>query len=154
ISRRGFLGSSAACAALGLGTAKTQGSQGEAARTVHFLTDGPMLTPLEYSELLVQLCKDRGIKPDGYLAGGSVGELEAAFAKVLGKESAVFVPTGTLANHLALRVLSEGKSRAVVQAESHIYNDSLDCVQTLSNMNLVPLADGRATFTLQEVKEA
>ena len=33
--------------------------------------------------------------------------------------------------------------RAVVQAESHLFNDSGDCVQTLSGITLMPLAPGR-----------
>jgi threonine aldolase len=121
---------------------------------VHFLFDGLRQTPMEYSQLLVQICKERGIKGDTYLSGGSVAELEGWFAKALGKESAVFVPTGTLANHLALRVMSEGKSRVLVQSESHIYCDSLDCVETLSHLNMVPLAENRATFKLKEVQDA
>jgi threonine aldolase len=40
----------------------------------------------------------------------------------------------------------------VVQAESHIYNDSHDCVQTLSHLNLVPLAEDHATFTFEQVE--
>jgi len=63
------------------------------------------------------------------------------------------MPTGTLANHLAIRALANGKTRVIVQSESHIYNDSGDCVQTLSNLNLIPLASNKATFTLQEVEE-
>ena len=68
---------------------------------------------------------------DTYLNSGCVAELETRFAKLLGKERAVFVPTGTLANHLALRCLAGGKSRVFVPAESHIYNDSSDCVPVL-----------------------
>jgi len=80
-----------------------------------------------------------------------VDELEAQFARILGKERAVFMPTGTLANQLAVRVLAGGSSRAVVQAESHLYMDSGDCVQTLSNITLMGLAPGRATFTADEL---
>jgi threonine aldolase len=113
-----------------------------------------MLTPLEYSQLLVRIARERGIEPDVYLSGGAVQQLETTFAKMLGKESAVFVPTGTLANHLALRVLCGDKSRVLAQAESHIYCDSLDCVESLSHLNMVPLAEGRATFTVKEVEDS
>jgi threonine aldolase len=64
------------------------------------------------------------------------------------------MPTGTLANHLAVRELAAGAGgRAILQAESHLFNDSGDCVQTLSAMTLMPLGAGRATFTLEEVEE-
>jgi threonine aldolase len=41
-----------------------------------------------------------------------------------------------------------------VQAESHLYRDSGDCAQTLSGLNLIPLAEGKATFSLEEVERA
>ena len=121
---------------------------------VHFLGDGIGLAPLDYAELLVKLAKDGTATMDAYSYGGAVGELEGRFAKLLGKERAVFLATGTLANNLALRLLAAGKSRVLVQAESHIYNDSYDCVQTLSHLNVVPLASGQLGFTLDHVKEA
>jgi threonine aldolase len=160
INRRNFFKIGTASGALGLNSAllpfaSAKEEKNEPAdKSVHFLTDGLFLTPEEYSQLLVRICKERGIEQDRYLSGGSVQELETTFAKLLGKESAVFVPTGTLANHLALRVLCGGKSRVLAQSESHIYCDSLDCVEALSHLNIVPLAEGRATFTLNEVENA
>jgi threonine aldolase len=40
----------------------------------------------------------------------------------------------------------------LVQRESHIYNDTGDCVQELSGLTLIPLAPERATFSLAEVE--
>ena len=114
---------------------------------VHFTGDGLHLTPLEYSKLLVQFAEEGKIKPDSYSMGASIEELELKFAKLLGKESAIFMPTGTLANQIAIRSLANGASKVIVQDVSHIYNDSGDCLQTLSNLNLIPLAAGKATFT-------
>jgi threonine aldolase len=54
---------------------------------------------------------------------------------------------------LAVRALAGGPSRAIVQAESHLYQDTGDCVQTLSNITLIPLAPGRASFTADEVQQ-
>ena len=64
----------------------------------------------------------------------------------------MFLATGTLANHLAVRVQAQGDQRVAVQYDSHLYNDSGDCAQVLSNLNLVPLAHGRGTFTLAEIR--
>jgi threonine aldolase len=64
----------------------------------------------------------------------------------------VFLPSGTLANHLALRLLAQRGRRVVVQRESHIYNDTGDCAQELSGLTLIPLAPQQATFTLAEVE--
>lgn len=39
----------------------------------------------------------------------------------------------------------------IVQQESHVYNDTGDSSQVLSNLNLIPLAANKATFTTEEV---
>jgi len=119
---------------------------------VHFRSDGLGLSPAEYAELLVQLAADRGIAADEFSREGVVAELEDRIAALLGKEMAVFLPSGTLANHLALRLLAERGRRVLVQRESHIYNDSGDCAQALSGLTLIPLAAERATFSLTEVE--
>src|SRR6516164_8109070 len=72
-------------------------------------------------------------------------------AVMLGKETAVFLPSGTLANHLAVRLLARRGRRVLVQRESHLYCDSGDCAQELSGLTLVPLAAGRTSFTFDEV---
>jgi len=95
-----------------------------------------------------------GIVPDSFARGGTVERLERRCAEQLGKEAAVFMPTGTLANHLAIRQLCGVKPRAVVPEQSHLYNDTGDCVPRLSGINLIPLAPGRPYFTLAELHEA
>jgi threonine aldolase len=118
---------------------------------VHLTGDGLGLSAAQYAHVLAGLA-DRGIAEDSYILGGVVEELESRMAALLGKERAVFMPTGTLANNLAIRTLAGGSGRAVVQADSHIYLDSGDCVQTLSNITLMPLGEGRATFSAEELE--
>lgn len=120
---------------------------------VKFTGDGPQLTPPEAVEVLGRIVNDRGIDADYYSRGGVVTELEERMAAILGKERAVFIPTGTLANHLAVRVQAGTDRRVAVQYESHLYNDSGDCAEVLSNLNLVPMAHGGGTFSVQDVEE-
>lgn len=116
--------------------------------------DGLSLSPGEYALLLGKLVDEAGFKPDTYLQGGAVEKLEQRFAAILGKEYALFSPTGTLANHLALRQLAGDHRRVLVQSESHVYRDEGDGAQLLSGLNLVPLAPGRATVKLEEIAQA
>jgi threonine aldolase len=163
IGRRRFLQTGAlglGAGALGPGLAAGQGGgvgSGSAAEPgagrVRMSGDGLGLTPVDQGRLLARLAEEGRIDRDSYSNGGVVGELEERFAALLGKERAVFMPTGTLANHLAVRALAGGRGRAILQAESHLFNDSGDCVQTLSGITLMPLAPGRAGFRLDEVQE-
>ena len=121
---------------------------------VYAFGDGIPHTPGEYAQLLATLANAGNLAVDDYSRGGVVEQLENRMAALLGKEAAVWLPTGTLANHLAVRLLAGNRRRVLVQAESHLFNDCGDCAQTLSGLHLVPLAPGRATFTLEEVERA
>lgn len=122
-------------------------------RAVNMSHDGLVFPPREYAALLQRLTSDGKTVEDYYSQSGAVAELETACARLLGKEAAVFMPTGTLANHLAVRALAGNDRRVIVQHESHFYNDTGDCAQTLSQLTLVPLARGKATFTKADVEE-
>jgi threonine aldolase len=121
-------------------------------RTVHLAGDGLGLSPRAYAALLAELTAQRDVGEDSYLLGGEVEAFERRWATLLGKETAVFMPSGTLANQLALRALAGDKRRVVVPETSHIYNDTGDACQTLSALTLLPLGPGAATFTRAEVE--
>jgi threonine aldolase len=121
-------------------------------RTVRLSGDGLGLNPVQYAGLLNRLLDENGLVPDSYSLGGVVEELEERCARILGKERAIFMPTGTLANHMAVRALAGGSSRVAVQEQSHFYQDEGDCAQTLSSLTLMPLAPGRAAFTAADVE--
>ena len=122
--------------------------------TVVFGGDGEPQTPELLVERLGNLLAEGRLKPDAYSLGGSVEELETRMADELGKEAAIWLPTGTLANQLALRRLSGTKSRVILQEQSHIYQDEGDALDRLSSLNAIPLADDRPYFTADELRVA
>jgi threonine aldolase len=154
LRRRSFLGFAAA-APLSLTAIDPPPAAAQSSHApVVFTGDGLSLTPAEYASLLTTVAAKEAFRRDTYLAGGPVAELEHAVATLLGKERALFLPTGTLANHMAVRVLAGETRKTLVQAESHLYRDEGDCAQLLSGLNLVPLGRGRATLTAAEVAAA
>lgn len=157
MDRRRFLtagGLAAATPVLAQLTEQPSSPGGEPAlfERVDFGTDGLGLDPREYAALLRDATKARELQPDYYSNGGLVAALEQKFARMLGKEAAMFLPTGTLANLVAVRKLAGNERRVLVQAESHFFNDSGDGATTLGGLHLVPLAAGRATVELAEVR--
>ncbi len=64
------------------------------------------------SDLLGEL--PDGIAPDRYGHGGVVAELEAEVASLLGKPAAVFLPSGTMGQQIALRIHSDRRGRRTV----------------------------------------
>lgn len=153
ISRRGFV--SAVGGVVGAGclpyTPVFASAAIEPERVVHTAGDGIGITPREYASLLNKLCQGKDVHDDNYLLGGEVEDFEKHWAKLLGKETAVFMPSGTLANQLALRALAGTKRRVIVPEMSHVYNDTGDACQTLSGLTLMPLATGKSTFTVADV---
>ncbi|HEB53415.1 MAG TPA: hypothetical protein ENI87_09200 [bacterium] len=143
----------AACAAAGVGR---PGPPAVASGRVNFTRDGLDLSPVEQAALLGELAAASDFAVDSYSRGGVVEQLERKFARELGKEAAVFVPTGTMANHMALRRLCKrGNGRRVaVQAESHVFRDAGDGAQELSGLHLLPLGEERPGFPAADLRRA
>jgi threonine aldolase len=119
---------------------------------VVFRGDGEPKTLRRMISQLEALDDAEGVTLDVFGIGGIVEKLEKRFASILGKEAAICMPTGTLANHLALRKLCGDRPRAIVQEQSHLYHDTGDCMVQLSGVTLVPLATGQTYFTVEELE--
>lgn len=155
-SRRTFLAAGAASTLAGSASAASAAKTTldlSADRHVYFTGDGIPLKPREWAAVLQQVTEENEIELDRYSVGGPIDELEAKFAEKLGKEAAIFFGTGTLANQIAVRHITAPDTKVIVPRESHYYADSVNCGPVLSNLELIPMGKGRATFTLSEVQE-
>ena len=120
----------------------------------NFTSDGLGLSPKDYISLLSQLVDSQEVVADVYCLGAVMEAFEKKMAKALGKEKAIYMPTGTLANHIALRVHSPRRKKILVQQQSHIYRDCGDAIPQLSGIQLLPLAADGITFSLADVKKS
>ncbi len=156
IPRRDFVkitSISALLSSMSLPSLASELKSGDKKVSVDFSGDGINLSPKEYAQLLTTLTEKNDVQADSYSLGGCVADLENKFSSLLGKEAAIFMPTGTLANQVAIRTHCGTNHRAIVQHESHVYNDTGDASQILSNLNLIPLGMNKASFTADEVEE-
>ena len=64
----------------------------------------------------------------------TVDRLERATAEILGKEAAVFVPTGTMANQIALRVHCDHGDGFICEKDCHIYQYEQGAFAALSGL--------------------
>lgn len=132
--------------------ATTDAAASPASTRVKFGPDGLGLDPAEYAGVLHELATADGFVADYYSQGGALADLERRFAERLGKEAAIYLPTGTLANQVAVRTLAGAARRVLVQADSHLYCDSGDAPTILSGLNLVPLGAGAEGLTAAEIE--
>jgi threonine aldolase len=81
---------------------------------------------------------------DGYGEDPTVRALEEAFAERLGKDAAVFVPSGTMANQIALRLLGRPGTRVVAGRRQHVvvYEAGAAGLNSATQFHLVADTDG------------
>jgi threonine aldolase len=77
--------------------------------------------------------------------------LEARIAEVLGKEAAVFVPSGVMGNQLAIKVHTRPGDEVVVAERSHIFHYESGAPGVLSGVQLRPVGDARGFMTGEDV---
>ncbi len=78
---------------------------------------------------------------DVYGEDPTANRLEAHVAALLGKEAALFVPTGVMANQLGIKVHTRPGDEVIVERQSHIYNYESAAPAVLAGVQLA-VADG------------
>ena len=119
---------------------------------VSFLYDGLVLSPGNYIAKLNEINESNPIEEGFYLNGGITNQLENEFAKITGKEKAIFIPTGTLANQLAIKILSGENTKVIVPENSHIFRDEADAAQSVNDKRLIPVGRGKDYYDLNDLK--
>lgn len=98
--------------------------------------------------------RDARVGDDVYGEDPTVNELQAVGAKVLGKEAALFVPSGTMANEVAIGVQAPRGTEALAERESHVVLYENGAPAALWGVTLRTLAGRRGVFTPEQVVEA
>jgi threonine aldolase len=88
---------------------------------------------------------------DVYRDDPTVNELEARTAEVLGKEDAVFVPTGSMSNQIALRTHTEPGDLVIIEGSAHIVMSEAGAGAVISGVTMRPLPGDHGVFTPDDV---
>jgi threonine aldolase len=109
----------------------------------------PSDTVAEVREVLGEVVADR------YGDGGVVAELEAEVAALLGKPAAVMMPSGTMAQQIALRVHAERTGRRTVlwHPTSHLALWEDQAAERLHGLHGRAVGDIRELITLADLEE-
>lgn len=84
----------------------------------------------------------------------TVRDLEGATAEILGKEAAVFVPSGTMANQLAIRCHTQPGDEILLDANAHVYWYEAGASAALSGVICRVLPGKRGIFSVEDVQFA
>jgi len=88
---------------------------------------------------------------DGYGEDPTVNRLEAAFADRMGKEAAVFLPSGTMSNQVALRVLAEPGTAVVAGRNQHVVAYELGAAARNAGVQFHTVDDSRGAYAAADV---
>ena len=84
----------------------------------------------------------------------TVQALEAKVAALLGKEAALFVPSGTMANQLAIRSVCEAGDEIIAHRESHIIHYETGAPAALAGCMIAGLDGAGGLFEAKQVRDA
>jgi threonine aldolase len=116
---------------------------------ISFTDDGVHYAPADYIAKLQEINQKDPIQADVYGQGGALARLTKRFAEITGNEAATYMPTGTMANQLAISVLNGENTKIFVQDTSHIYRDEADAAQSVFNKRLMPLLKQASTSLMK-----
>lgn len=84
----------------------------------------------------------------------TVGRLEALAAERLGKAGALFVPSGTMANQLAIGVWTRPGDELIAEAEAHIVRWEGGAVGHLHGVQTLTLPGARGALSAEQITES
>lgn len=90
---------------------------------------------------------------DGYGEDPTINELEVRFANLVGKEEAVFVVSGVMANQIALRVLAQPGDVIVAGKSQHLVSFEMGAAARNSSVQFATVDDTKGTLELADVLE-
>ena len=91
---------------------------------------------------------------DVYHDDPTVLHLEAVVADLLGKEDAMFTPTGTMANQAGIRAHTSHGDVVLAGRNAHIDSHELGAANAISGLTVIQLRGEGGTFTAQDVRDA
>ena len=91
---------------------------------------------------------------DVYGEDPTVNRLQKRVAEILGKEAALFVPSGVMANQLAIKTQTQPGDEVIVESESHIFNFETAGAAFLSNVQLCTVKGNHGILKADQVDQA
>ena len=105
------------------------------------------------SPAMRQAMAEAPVGDDQYGEDPTVNRLQTRIAELLGKEAALFVPSGTMANQIALKLLTRPGDEVVVGDEAHIVWHESGAAAANSGVQFTVVGRG-GLFTAADFKAA
>jgi len=128
--------------------AETQAEQGHAA-TVDLRSDTVTRPTAEMRRAMAAA----EVGDDVYGEDPTVNRLEQRAAEIFGREAALFVPSGTMGNQVAIKVHTQPGQEVICEERAHIYNFEMAMLGAFSGCVARPIYGEDGILTWPEVKK-
>lgn len=91
---------------------------------------------------------------DVYGEDPTVNRLESDAAAIFGREAALFVPTGTMGNQIAIRLHTQHGQEAICEARAHVLDWEMAMAAAFSGCQLRPVAGERGVLSWERIRQA
>lgn len=91
---------------------------------------------------------------DVYGEDPTVNRLQEKVATILGKEAALYVPSGVMANQIALKVHTQPGDEVIAESGSHIFNYETGAAAFISNVQIHTIEGKRGVITADQIPGA
>src|SRR6476661_5550562 len=81
----------------------------------------------------------------------TINELERTVAELLGMEAAMFVPSGTMANQLAVRLQTQPGDEVILEAAAHVLNSEAGGAASISGVTCRAIRGQRGIFSADDL---
>ncbi len=97
---------------------------------------------------------DAEVGDDVFREDPTVRRLEDMAAELLGKEAALFVPTGTMGNQIAINIWTRPGQEVILEEQSHIFNYEMGTMAAFSGVLARPLVGDDGFLQVEPVRQA
>jgi threonine aldolase len=91
---------------------------------------------------------------DVYMEDPTVNRLQAKAAEMMGTEAALFVPSGTMGNQIAIRIHTEPGQEIITEERGHIYNYEMAAMAVISGTLARPIRTEDGILDLDSIRKA
>jgi len=130
--------------------------------------DLPVLSNAEVPTSVIDLRSDTVTRPtpamraamaaaevgdDVYAEDPTVNRLEARAAQIFGREAAIFVPTGTMGNQIAIRLHTHHGQEVIAESRAHVVDWEMAMAAAFSGVQLRTVFAERGIVTWQHIEQ-
>ncbi len=93
---------------------------------------------------------------DVYGEDPTINRLQERSAEIFGKEAALFVPSGTMGNQIAVKVHTRPGDEVIIEERGHIYNYEVGAASIIAGVTIRPVksGDGSGILTWEDIAPA